>query len=161
MELTQDHLKLLLHYDAGTGIFTWLTSGKGRRKNLLCGKYDNKGYRIIVIQRKDYKAHRLAFLYMTGAFPEKQVDHIDGDRGNNAWSNLRAVTQSENLRNTIIFKRNTSGAPNVHWNKAAGKWRVIVCQKYAGSFSDKMEAVSVAQRLRKENGYHENHGRRV
>jgi len=161
MELTQSYLKSILNYDPDTGAFNWLSTGKGKRLNLLCGKSDRFGYQIIGIQRKYYKAHRLAFLYMTGDFPLYQVDHIDGDRANNSWGNLRDVTQSENQRNTIVRRKSSSGIPNVTWNKNAGKWRVAICGKHYGSFDDRFEAISVADSLRKENAYHQNHGRKA
>ena len=70
-------------------------------------------YRIIFIDRKGYRAGRLAFLYMKGAWPEQEVDHIDTDKKNDRWSNLRLVTRIQNLGNKRTYKSNKLGVKGV------------------------------------------------
>lgn len=72
-------------------------------------------------QIKDY-GHRLAFLYMTGEMPPEDVDHIDGDRTNNAWRNLRSATRTENRWNTGAYKINTSGYKGAFYHSGARRW---------------------------------------
>ena len=121
-ELTQDVLKSLLNYDPETGEFTWLIN-KGRAKAGSIARYsDSYGYLRIKINKKDYFAHRLAWLYVYGEFPENDIDHIDGDRSNNSISNLRKATRSENLQNLALSISNNSGFIGVHFKKSAKKY---------------------------------------
>lgn len=74
------------------------------------------------------------------------VDHINGNGLDNRRSNLRVCNQSENCRNQLIAKNNTSGAKGVFWNKTTGKWtasiRLNYRNIYLGGFSDFNAAVS-------------------
>ena len=80
--LTQERLKQLLYYNPVTGIFTWRKNRTFTAlKNTEAGRIASDKYtyyRIIYIDNKPYKAHRLAFLYVNGCFPKDQIDHIDG-----------------------------------------------------------------------------------
>jgi|694.fasta_scaffold07589_25 hypothetical protein len=108
--LTQAQLKELLHYDTETGLFTWLTSKRNSVKaGSIAGCKKENGYILIKIHNKRYKAHRLAFLYVYGRFPEKQIDHINRIRSDNRICNLREATNQQNLWNQSIRKDNTSG----------------------------------------------------
>jgi hypothetical protein len=102
--LTQEKLKSLLRYDPETGVFTRLqkaahNAGGGTVNRL-------SGYRTLSVEGKLYYAHRLAFLYMTGAWPEHQADHINGDREDNRWSNLRDATPLVNQQNLVSAQSN-------------------------------------------------------
>lgn len=124
MKLTQSRLKELLHYDDATGVFTWLKPTAARCKaGDTAGSISDRGYVLIGVDTRIYRAHRLAWLYQTGAFPKKHIDHIDTVKNNNAWSNLREATDAENKKNTGMQKHNTSGFKGVGWCKAANKWR--------------------------------------
>ena len=119
--ITQERLKELLNYDPDTGVFTWLVSSRGVKAG-VAGCVHPLGYIQININGRSYRAHRLAFLYMTGTFPDDQVDHINGMRADNRWLNLREATHSENLRNCGKYANNTSGYKGVHKYKITGKW---------------------------------------
>lgn len=98
--LTQERLKELLHYNPETGIFTWINPlSKIKKSGDVAGSLHHSGYIQIKISKKLYTAHRLAFLYMNGSFPYDCVDHINGKKDFNAWSNLRQATKSENHQN--------------------------------------------------------------
>ena len=161
--LTQDQLKEVLHYCPETGVFTWLIGGPGRRKGSEAGYVQQgircgKSYRKIRVDRGSYFAHRLAFLYMTGEFPEDQVDHEDGNGTNNVWSNLRAVDSIENAKNQRRYSNNTSGTVGVHWNKQTRKWRVSIFCKHLGYFHDKEDAIAARKAAEVTYGFHPNHG---
>lgn len=108
-------MKRRLIYDPTLGLFTWIAdAATGRpRKGKVAGNINRYGYRRIVLCGKSYPAHRLAWLYMTGAWPQQQVDHRDGNRANDAWDNLREATHTENRRNARLQKNNTSGLKGI------------------------------------------------
>lgn len=93
--MDQETLKNLIIYDPETGVFTWRSTGR------IAGNNKREGRVRIRINYISYKAHRLAFLYMIGRWPEDQVDHINRDPSDNRWSNLREATSSQNRMNTL------------------------------------------------------------
>jgi len=95
----QATLRELLFYDSETGIFTWLVKRPGWLKVGDGAGYLLEGYRVISLHGRQYKAHRLAWLYMTGSWPEEEIDHKNGKRADNRWSNLRLATRSLNKQN--------------------------------------------------------------
>lgn len=121
--LTQIELKKVINYEPATGIFTWLIDNVNKMKvGDVAGALHKHGYIIIGVFGKHYKAHRLAFLYMTGEWPTKFVDHKDTIRNNNQWNNLRESTRLENNNNANRRKDNTSGFKGVSWHKASNKF---------------------------------------
>src|SRR5665213_3102737 len=101
--LTQARLKKLLHYDPLTGMFTWrITHGRHDRwkAGARAGNLHKSDRRwLIRIEGIRYKAHRLAWLYMTGRWPRDQIDHKDTDSSNNVFTNLREATNAQNQQN--------------------------------------------------------------
>jgi hypothetical protein len=119
---TQKRLRELLNYNTETGEFTriaWASSNA--RTGDVAGSISSDNYRRINIDGQKYLAHRLAFQWMTGMCPD-EIDHKDRNRSNNAWSNLRTATSSQNKGNQCINKRNVSGFKGVHWKKREQKW---------------------------------------
>ena len=144
--LTQSRMKELLNYDPETGVFLWKVSTNGRIKVGDVAGSDSKGYIQIMIDYKNYKAHRLAWLYEYGYFPEHGLDHEDRDKSNNWIDNLREASQQCNLRNTGNRNDNTSGVKGVCFHKAAQKWHAQIyldrgCY-HLGLFTDFTEAVA-------------------
>lgn len=98
--LTQSRLKEVIDYSPDTGEFTWKISPANNTKaGSIAGGIDDQGYRRIRVDGRRYKAHRLAWLYVFGAWPEHEIDHINLDRSDNRISNLREATMAENMRN--------------------------------------------------------------
>ena len=121
--LTPERLKEVLDYDPETGISTWLVSRGSAREGARAGCNINPdGYRRIRIDRENYLEHRLIFFWMTGRWPDPEVDHRDMDKLNNRWHNLREATRSQNAANRRTHKTNTSGVKGVCWNKRLQKW---------------------------------------
>lgn len=132
--LTQKRLKELLHYDPLTGIFTRLTRQSSNTKvGDIVGYKDNIGYLSARMDDKLYFLHRIAWLYVKGYFPEYQIDHKNGIRDDNRFTNLRHVTNSCNMQNTKKYCTNKSGFPGVHWHKAASKWAARLTINYKES----------------------------
>ena len=90
-----------LKYDPETGLFTRIKSVPGNKgkEGSIAGGVSVQGYVEINFRGGKKKAHRLAWLYMTGEWPEKDVDHINGDRSDNRWENLREADDSMNAQN--------------------------------------------------------------
>lgn len=98
--ITEEKLKQIFEYNPETGIFTRILRTANRHKvGDIGGTLNAQGYLVINIDGTIYYAHRLAFLYMTGKFPEELVDHIDTIKNNNSWFNLRKANKSENAQN--------------------------------------------------------------
>jgi hypothetical protein len=98
MMLTQERLKEVLNYDPSTGMWTNLICRSRAKANCVVGGRRVHGYVAFNIDKRRYYSHQLAFLYMTGSIP-KEIDHIDGDRANNKWENLRIATRRDNNAN--------------------------------------------------------------
>lgn len=146
MRLTQDRLKEELTYDPSTGIFMWLKARPGRFLNRPAGSSSEGDYVRIRFDGKLQLAHKLAWLYMTGEWPTNDIDHVDLDRQNNRFSNLREATRSENMRNTKPRSDNKSGFKGVSWCKSKKKWQTHVThlgqQKWLGWFDSKEAAAA-------------------
>ena len=125
--MTQHELKRKLLYNQTTGNFVRLEAAGRAKAGAVAGYVNNRGYICIGINGREHRAHRLAFLYMTGSFPEDQVDHINQIKEDNRWLNLRCATRSQNLANTKKMKTNTSGYKGVSWKKKNKKWGVKIC----------------------------------
>lgn len=99
--LSQEELKRLLDYNPITGIFTRKVTRCNRAiKGDPAGTINSNGYLFIKIDGRSYRVHHLAFLWMEGLYP-KEVDHIDGNRVNNAFANLRKATSAQNAQNRV------------------------------------------------------------
>jgi hypothetical protein len=125
---TQDELKALFHYNPETGVFTHLQSrGKGK-KGQPVGKVNCQGYVEMRVLNKLFGAHRLAVLYMTGELPALPftVDHINGNRADNKWSNLRVANWHQQVWNTTAHHHNQSGFKGAWPCKTTGRWQSII-----------------------------------
>lgn len=143
--LTQKELKEQLNYDPDTGIFTWNVGKFGASLGNIAGsRHKTMGYIFIGLKNKRYLAHRLAFLYMEGYIPENEVDHINGNRSDNRWSNLRHVSTTCNHQNCNLRSDNKSGVQGVMYRKDRMKWisRAHFNNKniILGSYETKLEA---------------------
>lgn len=122
-ELTAERARERLSYDPLTGEFRWKTPPNGRIAGQKAGTWHRSGYLAIQIDRRLHYAHRLAWLMVHGCWPTAQIDHLDGDRGNNALANLRDAapkTNSENRR--CAQPGNSTGLLGVCWVAQRGKY---------------------------------------
>jgi hypothetical protein len=145
-ELTQERLRELLRYDPKTGEFRWLQppSYVVKRDDVAGSLNKTTGYWLIHIGGRNYKAHQLAWLYMTGEWCRPMIDHRDCDRANNRWKNLRRATFSANAANRGRPRTNASGFKGVHQRRDSGKWRAQIWKNgraiYLGQFPTPEEA---------------------
>ena len=146
--ISWSELKNLLDYDPSTGVFVWRVYSNGRAPvGSIAGTLQKDKYWQIGINKTLYKAHRLAWFYINGAWPDREIDHIDGNPSNNRISNLRCATRSENMQNQRNpMSTNGSGYLGVYVDKKGGaiaKIHVNGKQVYLGRFKNTEEAHSV------------------
>jgi hypothetical protein len=119
---------------------------------MVAGIATHRGYIVVRIGGTLYAAHRVIWKLMTGSEPPTHIDHIDTNRSNNAWSNLREADNSKNMMNSPVSRQNTSGAKGVSWHKKAKKWMVSVKRDgrihYGGLFFEFSDAVAAMELLR-------------
>ena len=161
--ITQDQLKELLHYNPVSGDFVWSKHRRGVKFGTVAGYINYSGYWLIRINDKNYRAHRLAFLYMNGSFPAQEVDHINGIRTDNSFLNLREIDRVGNMQNTKIYSTNTSNIMGVAFFKDRGRWRadININKKLTiiGQYRDFFEAVCARKSAENKYNFHPNHGR--
>jgi hypothetical protein len=106
--LTPARLRELLTYDPASGLFRRAQVVKGSRWMVgeVAGYESRNGYVVIQIDGKNYAAHRLAWLYVHGAWPPCDIDHRNGVRSDNRIDNLRLATRSQNNQNQRAAKSN-------------------------------------------------------
>jgi hypothetical protein len=143
--ITQRRLMELLSYDHISGEFTWVS----RPANCIqigdiAGTIDKKsGYARVVIGRRVYSQHRLAFMYMLGYIPP-YVDHKNGIRSDNSWSNLRESTAFGNNANKKAKSGSSSGLKGVTYQKSRNNWRAKIMVRgkfyHLGEFDNPIDA---------------------
>ena len=159
-ELNQAFLQKFFLYEPNTGKLITRLPAQSRPKGIIVGSKGSHGYLMTGIQGKNYLIHRLIWLYMTGSLPE-QVDHIDHDRLNNKWDNLREVNSIDNVRNTGLSKNSTTKINGVSQRKD-GSYRAYIMvnrkQIHLGVFSDLGDAIQARKDADIKYGFHSNHG---
>jgi hypothetical protein len=145
--VTQHRLKDLLIYDENSGIFYWKNpTASWIKPGDIAGGLESDGAIRIKIDGKLYLAHRLAWFFFYGKWPDGCLDHINRKRADNRIKNLRLATRSENGQNSNVRKDNRSGTTGVFFRPDTGKWRAVICvnQKKVnlGSFDSKLSAIA-------------------
>jgi hypothetical protein len=170
----------IIEYDPETGTLLWKTRSpesftcknverkrvaarwNKNRAGKQAGIVNPRGYRVICVEARTYSAHRIAFALMTGGWPDSQVDHINHQKDDNRWVNLRAATPTENARNRPIPDDNTSGAIGVHFHNPSGKYHARITDHgkriHLGTFASVAEAAAARSTANLAYDYHPNHG---
>jgi hypothetical protein len=144
--ITHDQLISLLRYEPDTGNFYWINPHATQQRWLgkVAGStrcYPGKpvGAVKIMLLRKSYTAHRLAWFYVHHEWPKGMIDHINGDPLDNRIANLREATPRQNQFNKRVQKRNRLGVKGVKHSNTPGKFvsyiRIAGRQTYLGTFS--------------------------
>ncbi|RLA83961.1 MAG: HNH endonuclease [Epsilonproteobacteria bacterium] len=162
--MTRKKLMSILKYDKTTGAFYWKINTKNGKRKIgdTAGTITN-GYIQIKYEKKNYLAHRLAWLYETGSFPLEAIDHINHSRYDNRWINLREVSYLKNGQNHSKHKDNSSGCTGVSWHKNNKKWQSFIIIKgefiSLGSYDKFSCAVDARKNAEVLYGFHTNHGK--
>lgn len=169
--MTPELARKFLRYDRDSGKLFWnprevLTfRDKGWNTvhaNKEAGRVSAIGYVYVTILRKQYLAHRLAWMIEYGEYPPPEIDHVNHVRHDNRIDNLRSADRDINTKNLSAPITNTSGYVGVYWHKGAQKWmaQIAVDRRsiYLGLYSSPKSAHEA--RLKAENyyGFHANHG---
>jgi len=141
--LTAERLRELFHYNKETGVFTRLVKSSNSRT--VAGSTGKDRRVRISVDNKIYRAHTLAWIYVTGFHPKDCIDHINGDPSDNRFCNLREATHAENMQNRRSASKNSSsGLLGVSFNNEKKKWTAEIMSNYKrirlGHFSTKEEA---------------------
>lgn len=143
--ISQESLKAVVHYNSETGVFTRLTTSNQHAVGEVAGGPAANGYWRICILGKRTVAHRLAWLYVYGVWPNEELDHKNRKRLDNRIDNLREATNCQNKQNSIVHKNNVSGQKGV--SKRGDLWRARISnagiQHYLGLY-DTIEAARTA-----------------
>jgi hypothetical protein len=155
--LTAARLREMLEYDPETGVFRWLIDPSPRIKAGAVAGHAHRisGYRIIVVLTRHYYAHRLAYLYMTGDWPDDLLDHANCNPSDNRWVNLRDASRSQNNANRFATNGGMKGAYFSPTRLGKRKWKAAIRfdgkTRHLGWFdteADAHSAYSVAARQR-------------
>jgi len=152
-----EYLRSIIDYNMETGVFTWRersdvtrtwnTRYAGKIAGYVWTLPSGKQYHSIRVRDWPFLAHVLAFLHVTGEWPKGNIDHSNNDGLDNAWTNLRIATKTQNAANSAKPRTNTSGFKGVSKAKATGKWRASIKvdakQVWLGNF-DTPEAAHAA-----------------
>jgi uncharacterized protein YkuJ len=164
--ISADEFRSRFAYESSTGVFTRRVACRTAPAGAVVGSVVKDGcgktYLTIWINGKNVKAHRLAWLYMTGEFPAATVDHINGNGTDNRWENLRCVSKGENNKNKRLFRKNKSGVCGVAFHKRDHIWTASIRVKtrliHLGTFVNKDDAIDARRRAERDYGFHDNHG---
>lgn len=164
-KITQPELKEVLSYSPKTGLFTWLVDRRSYKAGDIAGRsriINGVCYQIITLKGYPYEAHRLAWLYMTGEWPNI-IDHINGNGSDNQWANLRNVSRTDNQRNAKLHKNNKWGLPGIFFDSRYDRFNVRIGGIREGEHltytNDFFEACCARKSAENRLGYHSNHGR--
>ena len=156
-QITQSELIRLVTYDANTGVIAWRVQRGPNAVGRVADCHDHHGYIVVRVNRVLYKAHRLAWLYTYGEWPEDELDHINRVRNDNRIANLRLSDRARNPKNTGMFCTNTSGVKGVSFHKASRLWHARIYDKnrcISLGFYDTLAAAAVARAAAEEKyGY--------
>lgn len=119
-----------LEYFPDTGVFLW------KKKSNRCvivgseaGVVYSSGYKGINLLGKQYSAHRVAWAMQKKEWPHV-IDHVNGNKGDNRWCNLRDTDYSGNGANAKIKLANKTGFKGVAWHQARGKYKAQIRKDY-------------------------------
>lgn len=112
-DISYSRLHELTTYNPETGEFIANKTIGNKEKGAVLGTNSDKGYIRTALDKKIYRNHRLAFLYMTGIMPLDEVDHINGNTSDNRWENLRLATSFQNMANKPMNNNNTIGIKGI------------------------------------------------
>jgi hypothetical protein len=143
--LSAERLRELVKYDPETGIFTRRIATSNRIKvGDLVGSPMAIGYFEASIGGRRDTLHRFAWLYMTGEWPDGDIDHRDLDESNTRWGNLRCGSHAQNIANQKTRIDTVTGVKGVCLDRRTGRFAAYVTinqrKIHLGMFESKEDA---------------------
>ena len=142
---TAERLRELFDYAPETGLLIRrIRTANRTNPGDVVGAPSGNGYLKVTIDGdKGHYVHRVIWCHVTGAWPNHNIDHIDGDQSNNRFENLRDVKQRANVENIQRAKKhNKIGILGVRFTKNRYEARITVDREqiYIGRFDSAQEA---------------------
>lgn len=156
--ITPEQVKKFFDYSPDTGILIWKSkpSRRGRVKvGSVAGGINHYGYINITVMRRQYAAHRIAWAWYYGKWPEGQIDHINHNRSDNRISNLRDVSPTFNQKHVKRYKNSKNKKPGVIFDNERQCWAVTIGCKRILRTKDYLDAVAARVKAENEHGYHD------
>lgn len=140
----------LFKYDPETGTLTWKIDKVPVKEDDVAGSVNGRGYRYVKIRPHSYRVCRIVWYLMTGEWPVGVIDHINGNKSDDRWVNLRECSQRQNMWNQKIHSHNTSGVPGVSFHKRNNSWRAYIIsdgkQIHLGYFLEFEQAIKARKK---------------
>lgn len=158
-DIALEQLKSRLDYNPDTGDFIWRPFFGAKKPGQIAGIIHPNGYRYIAIRPyRSYRAHRLAWFYMTGQWPKDQIDHINRIKTDNRFCNLREANSSEQQANTKVLRTNKLGVRGVCKASKGPSYRAVIWvngkSKHLGSYKTIEEAQAVYEQEARKHFKH-------
>ncbi len=155
-KLTLSGVEKYFNYNPDTGGLTWaIRVCKKKPVGAIAGYLTSDGYRTVKVNGQGFRAHRVAYRIMTGSDPVDEIDHINGDRSDNRWCNLRPCAHYENGQNKVNRPVGVSGFTGVTWSNTLKAWVPKIKLRgdvvHGGVYRDLDEAIAVRKGLRKSH----------
>lgn len=161
IEFTRKDLLRVIDYCPISGQLSYKNDSISGTKGEIASYPHSQGYLSIAIGRNEYLVHRVIWFMQTGYWPD-QVDHLNHDRSDNRWENLREVGSRENQLNmTRNRKNNSTGVLGVR-ELPSGRFNATIMvnrkQISLGTYETLEEAAAVRKMAEQSYGFHVNHG---
>lgn len=144
-------LRAKFEYEPETGALRWKTVSPFFRKAKagdLAGSISPQGYQKVRVGGYYYLSHRIIWKMVTGQEPEDQIDHMDNDRLNNRWDNLRPASNSQNVQNARLRSDNKSGIKGVCWEPSHKAWKVYISVEGKQRVLGRFKSIDAAKQIR-------------
>ena len=149
---THQRLRELFDYDEETGVLTWIKSATERHNVNIgkrAGRLHSNGYRRVQIGHQVFLEHRIIWAWMNDEAPPASIDHINRNRADNRWCNLRAATLQQQAWNALAKASNSCGLRGVYFARDRNRWvaeiRINGKMVRLGVFQTKEEAAAAYQ----------------
>jgi hypothetical protein len=147
-DLTYERAHEVFSYDPETGAFRYKIAlyNNIKRPGDIAGWMRPDGRLTLTCDGIEYRQHRVAWLMMTGSWPQFEIDHRDLNPSNNRWDNLREATSSQNQAHRPVRRNSKTGVTGVTWHKQRKAWVARINRQHVGIFYSFEEAIEARRK---------------